>query len=358
MIRVLITGGAGFIGSNYIHHALRVHPDWEIWNFDKLTYAGNLANLKDIEQDARYHFVKGDIADAAAVVAVMKNGIELIINFAAESHVDRSIKGSQEFLMTGVLGVQTLLDAAKEHGAKLFYQISTDEVYGDVEAGQYSTEADILRPSSPYSAAKAAGDLLVLAYARTHGVPVIISRCTNNYGPYQYPEKMLALFVTNLLENKHVPLYGDGQQIRDWLHVDDHCRAIDLLLDKGRRGEVYNVGANHQPELTNLQVTRLILDELKADAAMIDFVTDRPGHDRRYAVDTAKISVLGWKPLVAPEEGLRRTVRWYKDNPDWWRPIKSGEFLKYYQEQYRKSPSSSHPSFPRQSSGQAGRRGV
>ncbi len=335
MIRVLVTGGAGFIGSNYIHHALRVHPDWEIWNFDKLTYAGNLANLKDIASDPRYHFVKGDIADATAVAEVMKNGIDTIINFAAESHVDRSIKGSQEFLVTGVLGVQTLLDAAKENRVKLFYQISTDEVYGDVEAGQYSKETDLLRPSSPYSAAKAAGDLLILAYARTHRVPVVISRCTNNYGPYQYPEKMLPLFATNLVEGKKVPVYGDGQQIRDWLHVDDHCRAIDLVLEKGVRGEIYNVGANHQPEWTNLKVTQLILDDLKAGDEMISFVADRPGHDRRYAVDTAKVSVLGWKPLVAPEEGLRRTVRWYKDHPEWWQPIKSGEFLKYYQEQYR-----------------------
>lgn len=323
MTKVLITGGAGFIGSNYIHHALQTHPDWEIWNFDKLTYAGNLANVADIEDDPRYHFVKGDIADAKAVTEVMNNGIEMIINFAAESHVDRSIKGSQEFLVTGVLGVQTLLDSARDNKVKLFYQISTDEVYGDVEVGEYSKETDMLHPSSPYSAAKAAGDLLVLAYARTHNVPAIISRCTNNYGPYQYPEKMLPLFVTNLIQNKKVPVYGDGQQIRDWLHVDDHCRAIDLIVAKGNRGEVYNIGANHQPEWVNLQVTKLILDELKADESMIEHVTDRPGHDRRYAVDTAKISVLGWKPLVAPEEGLRQVVRWYKDHPEWWEPLKT-----------------------------------
>ncbi len=334
MIRVLITGGAGFIGSNYIRHALKTHATWEIWNFDKLTYAGNLNNLKDIEKDPRYHFVKGDIADTHAVAEVMKNGIDMIINFAAESHVDRSIKGSQEFLVTGVLGVQTLLDAAKENNVKLFYQISTDEVYGDVDHGQYSKETDMLHPSSPYSAAKAAGDLLVLAYARTHNVPIILTRCTNNYGPYQYPEKMLPLFVTNIIEGKKVPVYGDGEQIRDWLHVDDHCRAIDVVLNKGVRGEVYNVGANHQPEWTNMQVTRLILDELKAPAELIEYVQDRPGHDRRYAVDTSKIQALGWKVEVAPEEGLRQVVRWYKENPKWWQDIKSGEFQKYYKEQY------------------------
>jgi dTDP-glucose 4,6-dehydratase len=334
MKKILITGGAGFIGSNYIRHALRAHPDWEIWNLDKLTYAGNLANLKDVENDSRYHFVKGDIADAKVVGEVMANRIQVIINFAAESHVDRSIKGSQEFLVTGVLGVQTLLDAAKERGVELFYQISTDEVYGDVEAGAFSKETDRLQPSSPYSAAKAAGDLLVLSYARTHKLPVVISRCTNNYGPFQYPEKMLPLFVTNLIEDKKAPVYGDGQQIRDWLHVDDHCRAIDIVLEKGQREEVYNIGANHVPEHPNLEVTKIILDELGKSGDMIDYVQDRPGHDRRYAVDTKKIEALGWKAEVPFEQGIRETVRWYKNNPEWWQPIKSGEFRKYYESQY------------------------
>lgn len=333
-MKVLITGGAGFIGSNYIHHALRTHPDWEIWNLDKLTYAGNLANLKDIEHDARYHFIRGDIADAAAVADVMKQRIRLVINFAAESHVDRSIKGSQEFLVTGVLGVQTLLDAAKECGVDLFYQISTDEVYGDLPAGEFAKEADRLQPSSPYSAAKAAGDLLVLSYARTHQLPVVISRCTNNYGPYQYPEKVLPLFVTNLLEGKKVPVYGDGLQIRDWLHVDDHCRGIDVVLEKGARSDVYNIGANHDPEWTNLQVTKLILDELGMDESMIEHVPDRPGHDRRYAVDTTKLQALGWQPTVAADAGLRQAVQWYKEHPEWWQSIKSGEFRKYYEQQY------------------------
>lgn len=334
MTKVLITGGAGFIGSNYIHHALKSHPDWEIWNFDKLTYAGNLANLKEIENDPRYHFVKGDIADGDAVNRVMGNGIGLIINFAAESHVDRSIRGSQEFLTTGVLGVQTLLDAAKDNGVQLYYQISTDEVYGDLPPGEFAEETAKLEPSSPYSAAKAAGDLLALAYARTHKLPVVISRCTNNYGPYQYPEKILPLFVTNLLQGKKVPVYGDGMQIRDWLHVDDHCRGIDVVLDKGVPGEIYNIGANHVPEHPNLDLTKVILDELGADASMIDHVADRPGHDRRYAVDTAKLEKLGWKPQVPFDEGIRQTVRWYKDHPEWWEPIVSGEFRKYYQQQY------------------------
>ncbi len=336
MTKVLITGGAGFIGSNYIRHALMAHPDWEIWNLDKLTYAGNLANLKDVEHDPRYHFVRGDIADAAVVAKAMKEGIELIINFAAESHVDRSIQGSQEFLVTGVLGVQTLLDAAKENDVKLFYQISTDEVYGDVEAGAFSDETDPLQPSSPYSAAKAAGDLLVLAYARTHKLPIVISRCTNNYGPYQYPEKMLPLFVTNLLQGKKVPVYGDGQQVRDWLHVGDHCQAIDLILAKGQPGEIYNIGANHQPEHVNLEVTKIILDELGHDELMIEHIPDRPGHDRRYAVATRKIEALGWKPSTDFAEGIRQTVRWYKDHPDWWQPIVSGTFRQYYQAQYQK----------------------
>lgn len=338
MTNVLITGGAGFIGSNYIRHALQVHPDWQIWNFDKLTYAGNLANLKDIENDSHYHFVRGDIADPLAVAEVMKNDIRMIINFAAESHVDRSIKGSQEFLTTGVLGVQTLLDAAKDHNVQLFYQISTDEVYGDVEPGNFSKEDDPLKPSSPYSAAKAAGDLLVLAYTRTHGIPVVISRCTNNYGPYQYPEKVLPLFVTNLIEGKKVPVYGDGQQIRDWLHVDDHCRAIDVILEKGGRGEIYNVGANHRPEHQNIEVTKLILKTLGKDESMIDYVADRPGHDRRYAVDTSKIEALGWKPKVSFTEGIRATVQWYVDHPEWWQAIKSGEYQRYYREQYTPTP--------------------
>lgn len=321
-MKVLITGGAGFIGSNYIRHAFREHPDWEIWNLDKLTYAGNLDNLRQVERHPKYHFVRGDIADRSAVDQVMANGIEAIINFAAESHVDRSIASSDDFLLTGVIGVQRLLDAARQYRVRTFYQISTDEVYGDLPSSQFAKETDRLHPSSPYAAAKAAGDLLTLAYARTHRVPAVLSRCTNNYGPYQHVEKLLPLFVTNLLEGRPAPLYGDGMQIRDWLHVGDHCRAIDLVFFHGQIGEIYNVGANHVPEWTNRRVADLILRVLKQPETMIQRVADRPGHDRRYAVDTNKIERLGWKPSIALEDGLRQTIEWYVDHADWWRPVK------------------------------------
>ncbi|MBI2985076.1 MAG: dTDP-glucose 4,6-dehydratase [Candidatus Kerfeldbacteria bacterium] len=318
MTKVMVTGGAGFIGSNYIRHALRSHPDWEIWNLDKLTYAGNLANLEDVAQDPRYHFVRGDIANAKTVDSVTNNGFDTIINFAAETHVDRSIHSGNEFLHTNVLGTNVLLEAARHHKVKTFVHISTDEVYGDLPAGEFAKESDSLKPSSPYAASKAAADLLVLAHVRTYGLPAMITRGTNNYGPYQHPEKMLPLFVTNLLPGKKVPVYGDGQQVRDWLHVDDHCRAIDIVLEKGNVGEIYNIGANHQPEWRNLEVTKLILDELGMDESMIEHVTDRPGHDRRYAVEVRKIKDLGWKIQVPAEEGLRGTVRWYRDHQDWW----------------------------------------
>lgn len=321
MPKVLITGGAGFIGSNFIHFALDHHPDWEIWNFDKLTYAGNPANLLDVADDPRYHFVKGDIGDAGAVERVLAEGIETIINFAAESHVDRSIKGGREFLQTNVLGTHVLLELARATNLKKFLHISTDEVYGDLPAGEFANEDHRLHASSPYAASKAAADLLVMSYMRTHKFPALITRCTNNYGPYQFPEKMLPLFATNLLQRKLVPIYGDGQQIRDWLHVEDHCRAIDLVLADGKLGEVYNIGANHDPERTNLQITTLILNELGFDASMIKHVEDRPGHDRRYAVATDKIETLGWQPQVPIEEGIRSTVRWYKDHPEWWQPL-------------------------------------
>jgi dTDP-glucose 4,6-dehydratase len=321
MQKVLITGGAGFIGSNFIHLALAKHPDWEIWNFDKLTYAGNLANLKDIENDPRYHFVHGDIADPKAVESAMSEGIEIVVHFAAESHVDRSIKSGQEFLQTNVIGTNVLLEAARTAGVKKFLHVSTDEVYGDLPVGEFARETDQLHPSSPYAASKAASDLLVLAHARTYTLPVLITRCTNNYGPYQFPEKMLPLFVTNLLQGKKVPVYGDGKQIRDWLHVDDHCRAIDLVLSDGQIGQIYNIGANHDPERTNLAITQLILDELGQDASMIEHVQDRPGHDRRYAVATDKIETLGWQPSVPVEEGIRQTVQWYKSHPEWWQPL-------------------------------------
>lgn len=333
-MKVLVTGGAGFIGSNFIRFALTKHADWEIWNYDLLTYAGNLENLADIESNPRYHFVRGDIADATAVSSVMNNGIEVVINFAAESHVDRSITDSHVFLRTGVLGVQTLLDAARQTGVRLFYQVSTDEVYGDIQQGAYSREEDTLAPSSPYSAAKAAGDLLTLAYARTYHLPVIVSRCTNNYGPFQYPEKMLPLFITNILERTPVPVYGDGAQVRDWLHVDDHCRAIDVLIDKGERGLVYNIGANQTPEWSNLSITRFVLQALGANESMITHVADRPGHDRRYAVDTHRIEALGWSPRMTLADGLQATIQWYQAHTGWWQRIKSGAYREYYERQY------------------------
>lgn len=333
---VLVTGGAGFIGSNFIRFALTAHPDWIITNLDKLTYAGNPANLVDVTGDPRYRFVKGDIAEPEDVAKAMGKGVDTIINFAAETHVDRSIAGSTEFLRTNVIGVQVLLDAARAIGVSTFLQISTDEVYGDLPPGEFAHETDRLSPSSPYSASKAAADLLVLSYARTHGLPALLTRCTNNYGPYQYPEKMLPLFATNLLSGKKVPVYGDGRQIRDWLHVSDHCAAIDLVLAKGVRDEIYNIGANHMPEWTNLRVTEAILKALGKDASWIEHVADRPGHDRRYAVDAAKVRALGWGPKVAPEQGVRDTALWYRDHKAWWEPIVSGEFQKYYERQYGK----------------------
>jgi dTDP-glucose 4,6-dehydratase len=333
-MNVLVTGGAGFIGSNFIRYALSAHPDWTILNFDKLTYAGNPASLEDVAGGARYAFARGDIADPVAVAGVLKQGTDAVINFAAETHVDRSIAGSTVFLQTNVIGVQVLLDAAKSAGVSTFLQISTDEVYGDLPPGEFARETDRLQPSSPYSASKAAGDLLALSYARTHGLPVLITRCTNNYGPYQYPEKLLPLFATNLLQKRTVPVYGDGKQVRDWLHVDDHCRAIDLVLAQGVRGEIYNIGANHAPEWTNLDVTRVILQTLDKDESAIEHVPDRPGHDRRYAVDTAKIEALGWRPTTLPEQGIRATTQWYRDHRAWWEPVISGEFQQYYARQY------------------------
>ncbi len=321
MQQVIVTGGAGFIGSNFIRFALDRHADWEILNFDKLTYAGNLANLQDVADHPRYRFIQGDIADSVAVAKVFAVGADLVINFAAESHVDRSITSGDEFLRTNVLGTNVLLDAAQTTGVKKFLHISTDEVYGDLPAGSFASETDPLRASSPYAASKAASDLLVLAHARTHQLPILITRCTNNYGPFQFPEKMLPLFTTNLLQGKKVPVYGDGRQIRDWLHVEDHCRAIDLVVSDGTVGEIYNVGANHDPERTNLAITELILRELGLDQSMIEHVTDRPGHDRRYAVATDKIETLGWQPQVPIEDGIRATVRWYKKHPEWWQPL-------------------------------------
>ncbi len=315
-MKLLVTGGAGFIGTNFIHYIINNYVD-QVINLDKLTYAGNLDNLKKIKDNSRYTFVKGDIADRSLVEKLVSCGVDTIINFAAESHVDRSIEDPSIFIKTNVQGTQVLLEAAKEHNIKRFIQISTDEVYGSLGSSGYFTEESPLAPNSPYSASKAGADLMVRAYHHTYDLPVSITRCSNNYGPYQYPEKLIPLFVTNALEDKSLPLYGDGQNIRDWIHVRDHCRAIDLVMREGRVGEIYNIGGNN--ERTNLEITEEILKVLGKPVDLIEFVQDRPGHDRRYAVDSDKIQrELGWKPEYDFSEGLRKTVEWYSNNRDWW----------------------------------------
>ncbi|HET6530873.1 MAG TPA: dTDP-glucose 4,6-dehydratase [Actinoplanes sp.] len=310
-MRFLVTGGAGFIGSQFVRDLLDEGAD--VLVLDKLTYAGNLANLAGY----RYEFVHGDIADPDVLARVLP-GVDVVVNFAAETHVDRSIADSAAFLRTNVLGVQCLLDGARSAGVRTFLQVSTDEVYGSIEHGSWP-ETDPLRPNSPYAAAKAGADLLCLAYHRTHGLDVRITRCSNNYGPFQFPEKVIPLFVTNLLDGRPVPLYGDGLNVRDWLHVSDHCRAIRLVLDKGEAGEVYNVGGG--TELTNRELTGLLLDACGADWSMVRQVADRPGHDRRYSVDISKIEKLGYAPRVDFRTGLAATVQWYRDNEAWWRPL-------------------------------------
>lgn len=317
-LRLLVTGGAGFIGSNFIRYMLRSYEDCRIVNLDKLTYAGNLANLADIEKDPRYQFIWGDITDAELVDRIMAgHDFDAMINFAAESHVDRSIQDPGVFVRTNVEGTQVLLEAAYRHDIWRFLQISTDEVYGSLGDTGYFTEDSPLQPNSPYSASKAGADLLVRAYHRTYGLPVLITRCCNNYGPYQHPEKLIPRMITNALIDRPLPVYGDGQQIRDWIHVQDHCRALDLVLRKGRPGEIYNIGGNS--EVANIEVVRAILQLLGKPESLITFVPDRPGHDRRYAIDAAKLrSQLGWRPMIAWEEGLQETVKWYVSNRDWW----------------------------------------
>jgi dTDP-glucose 4,6-dehydratase len=322
-VRVLVTGGAGFIGSHFVR--LLAGKGVEVVVLDKLTYSGNPANLEGVE----HRFIEGDIADSAAV-AEGAAGCEAIVNFAAESHVDRSILESFDFVHTQVHGTQVLLEHVRASGTR-FVQVSTDEVYGDLESGGSSTEDDPLRPSSPYSATKAGGDLLVLGYVRTHGVNASITRGANTYGPNQYPEKFLPLFITNALDGERLPVYGDGRQRREWLQVDDHCAAIELVLDRGRSGEVYNVGGE---ERENLEMVRRILELTGADESLVRHVTDRPGHDRRYSIDDAKLRGLGWKPENGLEDGLAATFAWYRDNRAWWEPIKSGEYRAYYERQY------------------------
>jgi dTDP-glucose 4,6-dehydratase len=331
-MRWLVTGGLGFIGSNFIRLALRERPDLEIVNLDAMTYAGNPANLRDVESDARYRFVHGDICEPAAVREALGNGVDAIVNFAAETHVDRSILDPEQFLRTDILGTHVLLEAVRERSIPRYLQVSTDEVYGDVPAGE-STEADPLRPRSPYSASKAGGDLQVLAYHTTFGTPVLITRGSNTYGPNQYPEKLIPLFITNLIDDQQVPVYGDGLQIRDWLHAEDHARGIMHVLEHGEPGNIYNVGGGNPH--TNLEITqRLVGGCGRSMETHVRHVTDRPGHDRRYAVSTAKTRALGWGPRIAFEEGLLATIAWYQANEAWWRPLKSGEFLDYYKRQY------------------------
>ncbi len=330
-MKILVTGGAGFIGSNFIRYMLEEHPDYRIINLDLLTYAGNLENLADLEG---CRFVRGDIADKAFLETLFaEEGFDGVVNFAAESHVDRSIEAPGAFLSTNVLGTQALLEAAERHGARRFLQISTDEVYGSLEDVGRFTEANPLAPNSPYSASKAAADLLCRAYWKTFNLPVVVTRCSNNYGPYQFPEKLIPLFITNALADEPLPVYGDGLYVRDWIYVRDHCTALDRVFHHGRAGEVYNIGAD--TEKTNLEITQTILEKLGKDAGLIRHVKDRPGHDRRYAIDSSKIRAeLGWRPATSFEAGMSHTIDWYIRNESWWKKIKSGEYRQYYQRMY------------------------
>ena len=329
-MKLLVTGGSGFIGSNFVRHVLATHPGDSVVNLDKLTYAGNPANLADVAHDPRYAFVQGDVCDAKLVRDVAR-GVDAVINFAAESHVDRSLMAPDAFLKTDVFGVFTLLEAVKDLGLPRFVHISTDEVYGSVARGS-ARESDPLRPSNPYSASKAGGDLLALAYWQTHRIPVVITRSSNNFGPFQYPEKVVPLFITNALEDKPLPLYGDGKNVRDWLYVLDNCSAIDLVLRRGKDGEVYNIGGGHEVE--NVVLTRQILRLAGKPDSLIQPVKDRPGHDRRYSLDSKKVQQLGWKPRHPFGAALEATVAWYRGHEAWWRPLKSGEFRAYYEKQY------------------------
>lgn len=334
MVKVLVTGGAGFIGSNYVRHALATHRDWEVTTLDKLTYAGRLENLKDVIDNPRHQFIKGDVADPG-VAGPLVTESNIVVHFAAETHVDRSILSAGEFITTDVYGTFVLLEAARQApDLKRFVQISTDEVYGSVSDGS-SRETDELRPRNPYSASKAGADRLAYSYWATYGVPVVITRASNNYGPNQFPEKVIPLFITNAIDNIPVPLYGDGLNERDWLHVSDHCRALDVVIEKGVSGEVYNVGGGNH--VRNIDLTHKILELIGKPQSLIRPVVDRPGHDRRYSLDTAKLQALGWAPRVQFEMGLLETVSWYRQNEWWWRPIKDGdpEFRAYYESQYR-----------------------
>jgi dTDP-glucose 4,6-dehydratase len=336
-MKILITGGAGFIGSNFVHYWLENHPDDEVVNFDKLTYAGNLESLVDIEKIPNYSFFHGDITNPSEVSTAMV-GVDTVVHFAAESHVDRSILEPAEFVKTNVLGTQVLLDAALKNNVQRFHHVSTDEVFGALEVDSHDkfTENTPYAPRSPYAASKAGSDHLVRVYATTYDLPITITNCSNNFGPYHFPEKLIPLAITNVLEDKKIPIYGDGQQIRDWLYVEDHCRAIDLVLSKGKVGETYCVGGM-MDLIPNIEVAKRILKLLGKDESYIEFVKDRPGHDRKYDIDWSKIkNELGWEPKYTFDDWLEKTVEWYKTHEDWWKKVKSGEYQNYYNQQYGK----------------------
>lgn len=331
-MKLLITGGAGFMGSNFIKYILQKYHDWQVVNLDKLTYAANLDNLKEVEQNPNYTFIKGDIANKKDVERAIGEGVDKIVNCAAETHVDRSIMEPDAFIKTDIFGTYTLLEAVKKYKVEQYIQISTDEIFGSIENGEFNEESPF-RPNSPYSASKAGADLLCRAYFKTYGLPVIVTHSCNFYGPYQYPEKLIPLFITNLLEGKKVPVYGKGEQWREWIFIEDYCRAIDLIMEKGQAGEVYNIGTGYCKQ--NIETTRFILNELGFGEEMIEYVKDRPGHDFRYALDSSKLRSLGWSAGLSWEQGMLRTIKWYQGNEWWWRRIKTGEYLEYYKKQYQ-----------------------
>lgn len=336
-MNILVTGGAGFIGANFVYYELANHPEDRVVCLDALSYAGNLATLEEALKNPNFHFVKGDIADRSCVLPLFEGErFDVVVNFAAESHVDRSIENPELFLKTNIMGTQVIMDAARKTGVKRYHQVSTDEVYGDLPLDRtdlFFTEETPIHTSSPYSASKASADLLVLAYQRTFGLPATISRCSNNYGPYHFPEKLIPLMISRALTDQKLPVYGKGENIRDWLYVEDHCSAIDLIIRKGRIGEVYNVGGHN--ERTNLEVVKTILRELNKPESLIGYVTDRPGHDRRYAIDPAKITTeLGWEPKTKFDDGIKKTVQWYLNNRSWWENIISGDYQHYFEKMY------------------------
>lgn len=334
---IIVTGGAGFIGSNFVFHMLKAHPDYRIVCLDKLTYAGNLSSLEPVMDNPNFRFVKLDICDREGVYKLFEEEKpDIVVNFAAESHVDRSIENPEIFLQTNILGTAVMMDACRKYGIQRYHQVSTDEVYGDLPLDRpdlFFTEETPIHTSSPYSSSKAGADLLVLAYHRTYGLPVTVSRCSNNYGPYHFPEKLIPLMISRALADEELPVYGNGENVRDWLHVSDHCEAIDLIIHKGRVGEVYNVGGHN--ERTNLEVVKTILRALNKPESLIRFVTDRPGHDRRYAIDPTKLETeLGWKPKYTFDTGIEQTIDWYLNNREWWEHIISGEYANYFDKMY------------------------